>query len=244
MYKTIRLPTSTIYVSYAGLGSGVNYSRTFNPTNADANIEMLRHPAGSKSSTRIVPNGNYEAYVSPAQGDVNIDSAAIVSNHFNDVLVLLPADCIPIVLGARRHPALCALIHGGRRELDADIIAKTIRLIQTHFGNQSAELVAYLGPGIKQQSYRLPREVEATLHHSGWEHFITNDEESYVHLDTFGFARNELRRLGVPSNSIIESNVDTMSNERYYSYYGQTRYGQAGGTNGCTVIMKPTKGAY
>jgi len=58
-----------------------------------------------------------------------------------------------------------------------------------------------------------------------------------VLLDTFGFARSELERIGLRKDAISASTVNTATNPKYYSHYATTRAGKLPGLNGFMAVM-------
>jgi copper oxidase (laccase) domain-containing protein len=234
MRRTFDQAEFTVHCQYLGVASG-GFSDDFNTDVADVNLSKLQTAFAAEASTRILPDDDYGVHLVDNE-HAALPAAALVTDDFNHNLTLRPADCIPLVLTDRpKH--LLALIHCGRRELDADSIGRTIALMSDQFGSRPEDLSAYLGPGIKARSYILPRDVRQSLDHPAWQTAVRPVDPENISLDLFGFAQAELGRLGVAASAITVSNIDTATNPLYFSYYGATRHDKPCGLNGFVVAM-------
>src|SRR5258708_159089 len=131
MHKRIHLRGYTIQYWYLGTATG-GFSETYAPGIGDHNLSTLRYRHKAASSTLMVPTPAHEVRVVPSDGAV-LPAAALITTTLNHGLLLRPADCIPLLLYSANKPCL-GLVHCGRRELEANIIEKTLYSISKTFG--------------------------------------------------------------------------------------------------------------
>jgi copper oxidase (laccase) domain-containing protein len=235
MHKLISAVSGDVDCWYIGVASG-GFSEKYAPGVGDQNLDILRRKHGAKSGTLLIPSSGYEVTVLESH-EMIVPAAAIITAEREHGLLLRPADCIPLVLYSLSSAPILALIHCGRRELDADSIARTIMTLQNDFGIPSNELGAYVGPGIKQRSYRLPLATVSELKHRSWKRNTQVVDDNNVLLDIFGFSVYELERHGIRGDNIVVSSINTATNPKYYSHYASTRHGVVTGLNGFMAII-------
>jgi YfiH family protein len=83
---------------------------------------------------------------------------AIVTDEIAKAIGIRTADCVPILLlDPRRH--IVAAVHAGWRGTAAQIIARTLVKLREEFGTEPNDLVAAIGPCIRQCCYEVGPEV-------------------------------------------------------------------------------------
>jgi YfiH family protein len=87
------------------------------------------------------------------------DVDALVTAEPGRVLVVLAADCLPILLAGRRS---AAAVHAGWRGLDADVIGRTVAALVA-LGERPEDLRAVIGPAIHACCYEVGPEVAARM---------------------------------------------------------------------------------
>lgn len=90
--------------------------------------------------------------------DTNRDADASITRSSTHPLVILTADCLPIVLCTRQGTEIAA-IHAGWRGLVNGIVENTIAKMHS----KASELLAWIGPAICQQCYEVGDEVYQTF---------------------------------------------------------------------------------
>jgi len=233
MHYRVQLPHMIVRWKYSGIAGG--FSADDAPDAAARKFEQLRHAFGAATGTHMNFSADFAVRIAHRH-DRGLPAAALITTLYGHSLLLRPADCIPLVLFDRTQPFL-ALCHCGRRELDSGVIERTLAEAKQRYAIAAGTLQAYIGPGIRQSSYRLPARVLAELHHPTWRHCIRHSGDD-VYPDIFGFTIYELQRLGLFAAAITVSRVDTLTNRRYYSHYGATRRGQPPGYNSFAVVMQ------
>lgn len=218
MQRILQLPTHIVRCQFKGIGEG-GFPEKANKQQTIASFRNLQNAYQSMASTRIITGVNYQPFIATAF-ESSVASSALITSSPKHNLLIRPADCIPIVLyGENNRTPVLALIHGGRRDLDKDIIRKTLNLILQQYGLQPKELSAYFGPAIKKQSYILPRNVLDSLSHPNWSRCVVAKGKNSVGVDINGFAKSELMHMGLIQSNIHISTIDTATNPAYYSHY-------------------------
>jgi YfiH family protein len=127
------------------------------------------------------------------------------------------ADCLP-VLFTNRAGTHVAAAHAGWRGLAGGVIANTVQRLRDA-GVDSAELLAYIGPGIGPGAFEVGEDV--------YDAFMSQDAQSHAAFaphapgkwlaDLFALARRALSRAGV--TRVHGGGLCTYSDPaRFYSY--------------------------
>ncbi|MGL6030268.1 MAG: peptidoglycan editing factor PgeF [Legionella sp.] len=156
-----------------------------------------------------------------AEHDTNRDADAAVSRSASIPLVIMTADCLPIML-CDKHGTEIAAIHAGWRGLFNGIIENTLKKMTT----APKDILAWIGPAISQKHYEVGSEV--------YESFTGTYPQSIRAFETQGvkwradlpkIAELILNNLGV--NAVYQSNLCTFSLEKeFYSYRRQPQTGR------------------
>ncbi|MDX1508906.1 MAG: peptidoglycan editing factor PgeF [Woeseiaceae bacterium] len=135
--------------------------------------------------TDVVPGGSY---ASPPQGD------AAVATRSDDVLVIMTADCLPVMLCSSNGEEFAAA-HCGWRSLAGGILGKTVAAMKS----EPPDLLAWLGPAIAQPAFEVGAEVRdafVTQSPAAEQHFAANERGRWQ-ADLYGLARLKLAEAGV-----------------------------------------------
>ena len=141
-----------------------------------------------------------------------ITADAAVSTRPNRPLVVMTADCVPILLCARDTPWV-AVVHAGWRGLAGGVIAAACA-----HAPKGAQLIAWIGPSIRSAHYEVDAVVRAPL--------VEQDRQAarFFHpiagkrwlADLPGIALHQLKTLDVAG---FDSRLDAFGDpRRFYSY--------------------------
>lgn len=149
---------------------------------------------------------------------------ALITNKTNIALMVLVADCIPLLLyDTKLH--IIAAVHAGRKGAFLNIAQETIRAMQTRYGTTSSDIQAFLGPSIKQCCYEISGEVLK----EALQKFPTFLKKR--HLDIRGIVKSQLYALHV--KKIDDNSPCTCCDANYFSY---RRDGQTGRFAGIIML--------
>jgi YfiH family protein len=155
--------------------------------------------------------------------DAIAETDALATKESGIPLLILVADCAPILLVDPENHAL-AVVHAGWRGALARIASQTIGAMQSRFGTRPDAILAGIGPCLSVPNLEIGFEVaeqvsavDARAIISGWEK---------PHLDLGGLIRRDLQNSGVLPQNIELMPFCTKTDERFFSHRGQN--GHAG----------------
>jgi YfiH family protein len=151
---------------------------------------------------------------------------AIVTRRRGLGLGVLTADCAP-VLFADPKAGVVAAAHAGWRGARAGILEAAIKTM-AGLGARPAQIVAGIGPCIRQESY----EVGAEFHDAfladdpaNADFFKPSPRPRHFQFDLPGYVRRRLERFGLASVDALA--MDTCADERrFFSYRRATKRGE------------------
>jgi len=129
-------------------------------------------------------------------------------------LAVLTADCVPVVLCALNGSAV-AVAHAGWRGLVAGVLAATVDAMPVAPG----ALQAWIGPAIGPASYEVGEDVFHAARGVMAEaeaFFAAAAGSGKYQLDLAGFARQQLRQLGV--RAVLGDDICCAADERFFSF--------------------------
>lgn len=130
---------------------------------------------------------------------------ALITNRPNIPIMVLTADCVPIILFDPRKKAIAA-VHAGWRGTVARILEKTIAAMQLKYQSHPQDIVAAIGPSIGPCCYQVGNDVveRAMASLSKPESCITNIDNRYY------FNLWEANRIQLLDNGVSTSNIDML----------------------------------
>lgn len=145
---------------------------------------------------------------SPAAADASI------ARQPGTVCAIMIADCVP-VLFTDRSGTLVAAAHAGWRGLAGGVLEKTVQ----RMGASSAEILAYLGPGIGPGAFEVGadvREAFVSQDAGALDAFVAISPDKWL-ADLYRLARRALARAGV--DAVYGGEFCTASDvHRFFSY--------------------------
>ena len=135
-------------------------------------------------------------------------------------LCIFHADCVPIFFIDEKED-LVGIIHAGFKGTMKHIAYKAIKEVINKEKLNIADLKFYIGPFRMKQSFEVDEMSKKAIIEAGFETAIEDG-----HFDN-GLANIlDLRKLGVKDEQIRIANMDTVSDERFYSAYQKTPVGR------------------
>ena len=149
-----------------------------------------------------------------------IDGDAIITNEKNVPLLILTADCVPVVLVDKVNKAV-GLVHAGWRGTYGKICSETLQSMKENYNTNPEDVVAIIGPSIGkccyEVSYDLVEKFSALLPNADEKIYEIRDEKYY--LDLWEINTQILKEFGVLKSNIINMNICTSCNcDRFFSY--------------------------
>ena len=158
-----------------------------------------------------------------AQKGCSIDADAAISRDKNYPLVILTADCLPVLFCNKKGTEIAAL-HAGWRGLVNGIIENTIKKMDS----DPSELMAWIGPAICADCYETGEEVYQTFsqNYPSSRPFFKAKHQKWM-ADLASIAENILINTGV--SQVFKSNKCTFElKNSFYSYRKSSETGRIG----------------
>jgi hypothetical protein len=161
-----------------------------------------------------------------------LECDAIISNRTHTPLMVMVADCTPILLYDTKHHAIGA-VHAGRAGAFGNIIKNTLHAMYRQFGSKSEEMIAVLGPSICQNCYEVNQAINDEAEALGYGDAVLKSSHRYfLHVNCI--LQQQLLECGLKKENIeIIAHCTSCEHETFFSYRGD------GGTTGrqAAVIM-------
>lgn len=189
------------------------------PSNVLANRSLLRIHLPSEPLWLTQVHGTTVSMPS-----ARIDQAdAIVSNIPGEVLVIVTADCLPVLLSNRAGTVIGAA-HAGWRGLCAGVLENTVKAMQSLEidGGASSEIVAWLGPAIGPMAFEVGQDVVQAFNAFGIPYTdnafvpIPHKPEKYL-ASIYSLARSRLQSVGIQQIDGGDFCTMTQANQ-FFSY--------------------------
>ncbi len=142
----------------------------------------------------------------------------LITQNKDLILGLVTADCAQIVLFDRDKKIL-ALMHGGMLNIDGGILEKIISAMESSFDTKPKDILAYIGPSIRAESYKYDKNILFKLRRdSEVRKTLIKDSDNEYRIDIPQTIKNILIKEGVKKENILDSEIDTYTDKRYSSH--------------------------
>jgi YfiH family protein len=143
------------------------------------------------------------------------ETDALATLHERIPLLLLFADCVPIVLVALRPRRAVAVVHAGWRGAAAGLPGKAARALAQAASCDAGEIIAYVGPHIGPCHYEVGEEVVSHFADDS----VTFSQAGLTSLDLGCAVGWSLEGAGVLSNNQFHLGICTAESlDSFYSY--------------------------
>jgi len=147
---------------------------------------------------------------------------AIITNSKNLPLMVMVADCIPILLFDEKKKVIAA-IHAGRNSTFLKITQITAQKMMDKFSCKANDIQAVLGPSIQKCCYEVSPKLALIVKNSFGAEFV-NDRN----IDLQGINKKFLSEIGI-KNIEISPICTKCSNKPYFSYRKDKNTGRFAG---------------
>ena len=152
------------------------------------------------------------------------ETDALLTTEVETPLLLMYADCVPVVLVASGPVRAVAVVHAGWKGALARLPAKAARQLAQAAGSAPQDLVAYIGPHIGPCHY----EVDSQRLSQFADAFDTI-AAAQGRLDLGAVVSESLREVGVPLSNVVRANMCTAEKtDAYYSFRAEGVTGRHG----------------
>ncbi|HEX2172916.1 MAG TPA: peptidoglycan editing factor PgeF [Dehalococcoidia bacterium] len=165
------------------------------------------------------------------------DTDALVTDCSGVALLLLVADCTPVLLLDPVRPAI-ATVHAGWRGTVRRIVAETVDRMEATFGTQPADLIAGIGPVIGPCCYEVDDPVIAGIRAAQPDDapdLLKLKPNGRAQLDLAEANRRQLLRAGVRPERIEVAGICTACTTALF--YSERREGRPSGRFGALMMI-------
>ena len=193
--------------------------------NVDKNRKNLAIKLGYKNEDLVYMNqvhGNNVVIVDETSPKLIEDADGIITACKNLPLMVMVADCIPILMYDEKKGVIAA-VHAGRNSTFLKIAQITANKMIEKFNCQTKDIKVILGPSIQKCCYEVNEELENIVKTSFGKEFASNR-----YIDLQGINKKLLNDIGV-ENIEISSICTKCSNKPYFSYRNDKTCGRFAG---------------
>jgi copper oxidase (laccase) domain-containing protein len=163
-----------------------------------------------------------------------VAAEAVVTLEKNLPLFLLTADCQPMCFFDPVTETI-ALAHVSRVTLGKELPQKVVGFMSETFGVKPEDLLVYIGPHIRKESYAFPLPLPAVDPLLAPHIYEAN---RMAHIDLLGASIEALTTSGVASENISVSEIDTATSDNHFSYYRMKKENGETSARIATVLMR------
>ena len=149
-----------------------------------------------------------------------VDVDALYTYEKNVPLCIFHADCVPIFF-IDETKGLVGIIHAGYRGTLIHVAYQSIKKVIEEEDVNPKDLKFYIGPYRMSQSFKVDDTSKQEIIEAGYKEAIKGDSFDNGLANVL-----DLKRLGINEEQIIFANMDTFTDDRFYSAYQKTPVGR------------------
>ncbi|WP_421716861.1 peptidoglycan editing factor PgeF [Arcobacter arenosus] len=193
--------------------------------NVDKNRKNLLKKYNLENKKLISMNqvhGNNIKIVDSSSPNIIDNCDGIITNDKDVVLMVMVADCIPIIFIDRKKGVIAA-VHAGRNSTFLKISELTAKKMVNEFNCNYTDIEVHMGPSIQKCCYEVSDEMVTIVEKSFGKGFVNGR-----FIDLQGINLSLLKSLNI-SNITISNTCTKCSNEPYFSYRADNKCGRFAG---------------
>jgi hypothetical protein len=143
-----------------------------------------------------------------------LDTDALITQEKNVNLVVLTADCLPILIFDTKKEVIAA-VHAGWKGVINKITIKTLSLMQQKFGSKKIDLKVYIGPSIGPCCYSSNNDEQIELFQKNYNNLQKRKNqisENQIFIDLWDSIETDLINFKIPKKNIENSKICTACN--------------------------------
>lgn len=146
---------------------------------------------------------------------------AMITCESNIPLLVMVADCIPIVL-FDKEAEIIAVVHAGRNSTFQRIVQNVVKIMMDKFLCKVENIEAIMGPSIQKCCYEVSDQMAKIVEES-----FSKDCVDKRHIDLQKINKLQLEEMGI-RNIDISSICTKCTNDKYFSYRKDKKCGRFG----------------
>ena len=196
-----------------------------NPIDVLENHNLLAHQLDYNRQSLIHMRQIHSDRITIIDKTFNFDTPpecdALITNHSNIPLMVMSADCTPILLYDPVYKVIGA-VHAGRAGALNEIVPKTIQAMRENYGSIPDDIHTVLGPSISGCCYEINSAIAEETISKGYPEALRYENEK-IFLDVNTILTAQLTRLGMKNVEVINE-CTACRNDRYFSYRADQQY--------------------
>ncbi len=142
---------------------------------------------------------------------------ALITNMRQTPIMVMVADCIPILIYDPHKKAIAA-VHAGRAGIFLEIVPKCIKRLEKEYNCKPDDMLIAVGPAIHECCYEVGEDVVSEISEKQYGYALKQRDNTY-YLDLLAILKAQLKSHGIRETNIDISPLCTScNNELFYSY--------------------------
>jgi len=192
-----------------------------NPNNVLSNHDLLAKTIGYERQKLIHMRQIHSDRIIAVNEMMNFDTPpecdALVTNRLNTPLMVMSADCTPILLFDPVQRVIAA-VHAGRAGALKGILSKTLRQMVQMYGSCIENIHISMGPSIHGCCYEINTQIAADVEEKGYPDALRSEGEK-LFLDVNTILVKQMNALNIPTEHREIINECTACRcDTYFSY--------------------------
>ncbi|WP_457746723.1 peptidoglycan editing factor PgeF [Sulfurimonas sp.] len=153
---------------------------------------------------------------------------ALITNKVNKPLMVMVADCSPVLLYDPKQNVIAAA-HAGRAGAFKNIVQNVINIFLNNYKSNIEDIIVVVGPSILECCYEVGAEIFEEAKNLNLEYAIEQKNKNY-YLNISSILYSQLIDAGIAQKNIEISNICTRChNDKYFSYRHDNQTGRFAG---------------
>jgi len=144
------------------------------------------------------------------------DTDALLTNQSGITLMILVADCVPILLYDPVKKVIGA-VHAGWRGTMKRILEKTVQKMFAQYGTDPKDVLAFIGPSIGPNCFAVGEDVVSGANASGQGDFVIK-KDNKTFFDLWASNKAQLLENGVGDENIQVAGICSHCSSEYFSF--------------------------
>jgi YfiH family protein len=165
------------------------------------------------------------------------ETDALVTNVPDIPLMLLYADCLPVLIADRKNKAV-GVVHAGWKGTAQSILTETLAVMSENYNSRKEDFLIAIGAGIGKCCFEIGEEVKEKLSLVSFSDQAFEGRDGKIFADLAEINKSQALNFGVPEENIAYNDgLCTFCNQDlFYSY---RRDKQVTGRHGAVIYIKP-----
>lgn len=185
--------------------------------------DMLEYDPASLIHMRQIHSNDIVIVNSTMNFDTALQCDAVITNCIDLPLMVMSADCTPILLYDPINHAIGA-VHAGRAGALNRILPMTLEAMVKNYGTTLSDIKIVFGPSIQSCCYEINGSIALEVQEKGYEEALIRSGEK-VSLDVNEILSIQLRTLGITSEQIqIIDQCTACNSHNFFSYRADAQH--------------------